>query len=146
MEGHEGSWVHDTHAYPLLPQHGYALLAGFLMMYNGRGVSPLKSVPPTSSSGCTPYFPFGFVPPTSPSGLYPLLLLRVMLLEYWRSSPVWNAWIYGLDNDISLSAFGYSQNGGISREAAYAIRCGLKHNDTNACVPDINNIYHYVCM
>ena len=71
MEGHEGSWAHDTHAYPLLPQHGYALLAGFLMMYNGRGVSPLKSVPPTSSSGCTPYFPFGFIPPTSPSGLYP---------------------------------------------------------------------------
>ena len=34
-----------------------------------------------------------------------------------------------------LSAVGYSQNGGISREAAYAMRCGLKHNDTNACVP-----------
>ena len=71
MEGHEGSWVHDTHAYPLLPQHGYALLAGLSMMYNGRGVSPLKLVPPTSSSGCTPYFPFGFVPPTSPSGFTP---------------------------------------------------------------------------
>ena len=53
MEGHEGSWVHDTHAYPLLPQHGYALLAGFLIFDKGRGVSPVKfgyGVPPTFSS------------------------------------------------------------------------------------------------
>ena len=84
---------------------------------------------------CTPYFPFGFVPPTSSSGLYPLLLLRVVLLDYWRSSPIeMHALDSGFVNDIRLKCIGYSQNGGISREAAYAIRCGLKHNDTNACV------------
>ena len=128
MEGHEGSWVHDTHAYPLLPQHGYALLAGLLMMYNGRGVSPLKFVPPTSSSGCTPYFPFGFVPPTSPSGCVVRLLEILPCLKCMHE-------VVDFVNDVSIKCSGYSQNGGISRESAYAIRCGLKHNDTNACVP-----------
>ena len=42
-----------------------------------------------------------------------------------------------------LSAVGYSQNGGISREAAYAIRCGLKHNDTNACVSYTTTDFKY---
>ena len=61
MEGHEGHGVHDTHAYPLLPQHGDASFACLSMF-----VTPVLALMPFQHR----------VPPTSPSGVYPLLSLQ----------------------------------------------------------------------
>ena len=153
MEGHTGTWVHGTHAYPLLPQHGYAMLACLSIVQTPVSawcrlsivypLLPLQVIPPTSPSVYTPYFLFGFdnfimrYVPYYPFGFCTPYFSFGLILYYWY--PIFTLHSHYIYNTHSCNY--HSRNGGCSREIAYAMRCGLKHNDTNACVTYINKLY-----